>query len=139
MNDSGSDVPARARTIELCLWCVWAVVVEGLLYFFYRDHDARFHWLTHFFVGASTALVLMALYVLRTGRPVHLPLVWIAAGHLLAMAPDFAFAFGIAHEAWMDVFLGHISSHYIPGRNVTWLGVFAVSLGAYLLALRRAH
>lgn len=139
MKDSGAGVPARTRSVEVCLWCGWAILVEGLLYVFYRGHDARFHWLMHFLVGASTASALMALYVVRARRPVHLPLVWIAAGHLLAMAPDFAFAFGIAHQQWMDVFLGHVSSHFVPGRNVTWLGVFAVSLGAYLFALRRAH
>lgn len=139
MNGAGAAAPTRARALEVCLWCVWAILVEALLYAFYRGHDARFHWLTHFLVGASTALVLMALYVGRSHRPVHLPLLWIAGAHLFAMAPDFAFAFGIAHEPWMDVFLGHVSSHFMPGRNVTWLGVFALALGAYLFALRRAR
>ena len=36
------------------------------------------------------------------------------------------------------MFLGHISSHYVAGRNLTWYGVFLVSLAAYLVALDRA-
>lgn len=129
--------PAEARALRVCVWCVVAVVVEAGLYLSYRGHDARFHWFTHFFVGASAALVVMAVRAARTGRPVALPLVWVLVGHLVAMAPDLAFAAGEAHSPWMDVFLGHISSHSVPGRNWTWYGVFLLCLGAYLAVLGR--
>lgn len=77
----------------------------------------------------------MALAAMARGRPVVLPLVWLLAGHLVAMGPDLAFLAGVAHQRWMDVFLGHISSHFVPGRNWTWYGVFLASLGLYLVVL----
>jgi 4-hydroxybenzoate polyprenyltransferase len=124
-----------ARALRLCAWCVAAVAIEVLLYASYRGHDARFHWFTHFFVGASAALLVMAVLAAVRGRPVALPLVWVLVGHLFAMAPDLAFVAGVAHQPWMDVFLGHISSHFVPGRNWTWYAMFLASLGLYLLVL----
>ncbi len=65
------------------------------------------------------------------------PLVWPVLGHLFAMFPDFLFTAGTAHYRWMDVFLGHISTHFVPGRNLTWAAVFLVALGIYLTVLAR--
>jgi hypothetical protein len=130
--------PAHRRDPRvLCMWCALAVIVEVALYGSYRHHDARFHWFTHFFVGASAALLLMAFVAHHTRRPVALPLVWPVLGHLFAMTPDFLFELGVAHRRWMDVFLGHISTHFVPGRNLTWYIVFAASLGLYLVVLAR--
>ena len=126
------------RSLRLCLWCLMAVVVELALYFSYRGHDARFHWFTHLFVGAATALVVMAAVALRSGRPVPYPLVWPVLGHLFAMTPDLAFSGGVVHQRWMDVFLGHVSTHFVPGRNVTWYTVFLASLALYLAAVDRS-
>ncbi|HVE45666.1 MAG TPA: hypothetical protein VNA57_02805 [Acidimicrobiales bacterium] len=117
--------------------CVMAVAVELLLYRSYKGHDARFHWFTHFFVGAAVALLAMAVVAWRTRHPVALPMLWPLLGHLVAMAPDILFNFGMAHRRWMDVFLAHVSSHYVPGRNVTWFGVFLASLAVYLVVLDR--
>jgi hypothetical protein len=125
------------RGLRVCAWCVAAVAVEIGLYASYRGHDARFHWFTHFFVGASAALLAMAVVAAVRRRPVPLPLVWVLVGHLVAMAPDLAFVAGEAHRWWMDVFLGHISSHFVPGRNWTWYSVFLGSLAAYLVVLDR--
>lgn len=127
--------PASAHNLHLWLWGAGAVVVEVAIYASYRGQDARFHWFTHFFVGASAALFMMTLVVEGTRRPVPIPFVWVVLGHLLAMAPDLAFVVGAAHRRWMDVFVGHVSSHYVPGRNWTWYGVFHVALGAYLFVL----
>ncbi len=123
--------------LRLCGWCVLAVAAEVTLYLSYRGHDARFHWFTHFFVGGAVALVLMALRAAATRRPVPLPLVWPVAGHVVAMTPDLLFTGGVAHERWMDIFLGHVSSHYGPGRNLTWYVVFLASLGLYLATVDR--
>ena len=132
------DRPAvLSRSLRLCLWCAAAVAVEAALYWSYRGHDAQFHWFTHLFVGASVALVAMAALTLRTGRPVPYPLAWPVLGHLFAMAPDLAFNAGVAHQRWMDVFVGHISTHFVPGRNLTWYAVLLVSLGVYLVAVDR--
>lgn len=131
-----TDEPAAsARVLSICLWCAAAVVVEVLLYLSYRGHDARFHWLTHFLVGASFALVVMAVRSWRTRRPVRFPLVWLLLAHLYAMTPDFLFSLGVPHYRWMEVFLGHISSHFILGRNFGWLAVFAAALAGYLLTI----
>ncbi len=95
-------------------------------------------YLAHFFAGASFALLAMSVVAWRRGRPVRLPLLWIILAHLFAMAPDFAFLDGAPHEHWMDVFLGHITIHFIPGANLTLFIVCAGSLALYLAALDRA-
>ena len=72
------------------------------------------------------------------GRAVPYPLVWLLAGHVYAMVPDFLFLlFGIAHDRWMDVFLWHIRAHFIPGRNITWYLIFLASLAVHLVILAR--
>ncbi len=123
--------------VRICLWCAAAVLAEIALFASYRGHDARFHWFTHFFVGSSLALVGMAAVATRRRRPVPAPLVWPFLAHLGAMFPDLLFSGGVAHRRWMDVFLGHISTHYVPGRNLTWFVVFLASLGAYLTVVAR--
>lgn len=125
------------RVLAICGWCALAVIGELLLYHFYFAHEARFHWFTHFFVGAGVALLVMSAVTWNTRRPVPLPLVWPLLGHVLAMFPDFLFEAGIAHRRWMDVFLGHLSTHFVPGRNWTWYGVFLACLATYLLVLDR--
>jgi pimeloyl-ACP methyl ester carboxylesterase len=114
-----------------------AVVAEIGLYHSYRGHDARFHWFTHFFVGATVVLLVGAVYAWRAGRPVRLPLLWILGAHAFAMFPDFLFQAGIAHYRWMDLFLGHISSHFLPGRNLTWFLVATAALAIHLITLDR--
>ena len=125
------------KTLRVSLLSVLAVGLEAFLYASYRGHDARFHWFTHFFVGAGAALLAMAAVALRARRPVPAPLLWPVLGHLIAAIPDVVFVAGVAHHRWMDVFLGHLSTHYIPGRNWTWYGIFLGALAAYLLALHR--
>ena len=127
----------RSRLLSVCAWCLLAVGIEVALYFFYFAHEARFHWFTHFFAGGALALLVMTLIAWRTRRPVPYPLVWPILGHLVAMFPDFLFEGGIAHRRWMDVFLGHLSIHFVPGRNWTWYAVFLVSLGLYLWTIDR--
>ncbi len=106
---------------------------EVLLFISYRNHDARFHWFTHFFVGAIVALLIMSVIAWLTKRPIRLPLLWPLLAHLFAMFPDFLFSFKfIAHERWMDLFLFHISSHFVPGRNITWYVLFISTVGLYL-------
>ncbi len=73
----------------------------------------------------------------RRQRPVRYPLVWPLLGHLFAMAPDLLFTAGAAHQRWMDVFLGHISTHSVWGRNLTWCAVFLAAFAGYLAVLDR--
>ncbi len=128
----------RRQSLRLCLWCAVAAVAEVGLYLSYRGHDARFHWFTHLFVGASVALAAMAVVVERTGRPVSYPMMWPLLAHIFAIVPDLLFIGGIAHRRWMDLFLGHVSTHFVPGRNVSWFVLFLASLAAYFVAVWRA-
>lgn len=116
---------------------VAAVVVEAGLFGFYWREDALFHWFVHFFVGASAALVVMAVLVAIRRRPVPWPWAWMVLAHLYAMFPDLLIIPHIPHEHWMNVFLGHVAVHYVPGEDWTWYGVFLVALAAYLIALDR--
>lgn len=131
------DAVRPGRLAAVCLWCALAAGVEVLIYVFYFAHEARFHWFTHFFVGGSFALLLMTAIAWRTRHPVPYPLAWPVVGHIVAMFPDFLFEAGIAHRRWMDVFLGHLSTPFIPGRNWTWYGIFLGSLALYLSVLSR--
>jgi hypothetical protein len=107
-----------------------------MLYISYRENDGRFHWFLHFFVGASVALLAMAVFTFVSGRRVLFVPVWLFIGHLIAMIPDVLWQLLIAaHEPWMDVFLGHISAHFMPGRNWTWYVVFLLCLALYLYAV----
>lgn len=124
-----------ARGLRSCLASVVAIFVEIVLYVSYRAQDARFHWLTHVLVGGSTAFLVMAAWSWITRRPARLPIIWWLFGHLYAMVPDLLFRAGTAHSAWMEIFLGHIASHAVPGRNTTWLVVFAGALALYLFVL----
>ena len=139
MTSTTPATASRAAAMLLCGWCVVVVLVEIGLFLSYRGHDARFHWFTHFFVGASTALLLMAVVTVRTRRPVPRPLVWPLVAHIFAMTPDLLFAGGIVHGTWMDVFLGHVSSHYVPGRNLSWYAIFVTLLACYLFVVDRTR
>lgn len=107
---------------------------EAFLFMRYQAHDAPYHWFTHFLVGGSVALIWMTVWVVQERRRVSLAAVWVVLGHLVAMFPDLLFAWGIPHQRWMDAFLGHITSHYIPGGNATWYAVFLGALAGYLIA-----
>ncbi|WAB80451.1 hypothetical protein OVN18_07660 [Microcella daejeonensis] len=121
-------------TIQLVI----LVVAEVLLFRTYSVHDARFHWATHFLVAVLAAAVAMiAFLVIRRAPGPRFPLLLVLGLHLYAMAPDLVFRAGTPHAPWMDVFLGHISVHYIPGGDTTWLIAALVAIGAYVIALTR--
>lgn len=112
------------------------IAAEAFLYVSYQQNDGLFHWFLHFFVGASTALLLMAGAMHWWNRSIRHPLLWIFMGHVIAMFPDILWNFLIVtHRPWMDVFLLHISSHFIPGRNWTWYAIFLLCLALYLASL----
>ncbi len=115
-------------------------VAEGLVFLSYQHSDGRFHWFLHFFVGATAALSSLAMWTYWTGCAARLALLWVFVGHMLAMLPDLLFGLArIPHEPWMDIFLLHISAHFLPGRNWTWYGLFLLSLASYFAALWRAE
>ncbi len=118
---------------KLALFALY-VGAEIAIYLGYNDQQASFHWFTHFYVGAIVALIGLSVWKISTHRTVIWPLGWLYLAHLAAMFPDFLYNFGhIAHREWMDIFLGHISSHYILGRNWTWYILFMFAFAGYLL------
>jgi pimeloyl-ACP methyl ester carboxylesterase len=115
------------------------VVAEVLLYQSYAAHAARFHWATHFLVGLTVAALWRIAFLAVAARPTRFQILSILGFHLWAMWPDLVFrAPGIPHYSWMDwLALGHISSHYMPGGDTTWLVVALTSAGAYAVLLAR--
>lgn len=118
---------------------VFVVGVEILLFRRYQQGDGTFHYFTHLFAGGSFALVLMTLAARRRRRPVRLPLLAVLAGHLFAMAPDLLYIESVAHARWMDLFVAHNTSHFLPGRNISWYVVFLAAMTLYLFAAPRGR
>jgi len=118
------------RTLEISV----VLVVEAVLYLDYRQGDGTFHYYTHLFAGATLALLLMTVAARHWGRPIRVPFLAVLGGHLLAMGPDALYVRDMAHQRWMDVFVAHNISHFIPGRNVTWYLLFLAALSLYLTA-----
>jgi hypothetical protein len=115
------------------------VVAEIALYASYGAHAAQFHWATHFLVGLTVAALWRAAFLLVAARPTRFQLLSVLGFHLWAMWPDLVFrAPRIPHHHWMDwLALGHISSHYMPGGDTTWLVIALTAAGGYALLLRQ--
>ncbi len=127
--------PARERAVVAA---VAAVGVEVLLYERYGAHEASFHWFTHLYVGGAAALLVLSGLALLRRRVSPYPVVWVVVGHVVALVPDLLFTLrDMAHRPWMDIFLGHLWTHFVPGRNATWFAVFALAVTAYVLSVER--
>jgi len=115
---------------------LFLVAAEVALYQSYSVHDARFHWATHFLVALIATALWQGIHLLVMGRPAPGQLVSIVVFHLWAMWPDLAFRAGEVHERWMDwAALGHVSAHYLPGGDDTWLVLALLAIGSYVLLL----
>lgn len=125
---------ARSLLAQLAL----LVAVETLIFRSYSHHEAGFHWATHFLVGLTVASLILAAWLALKGAPARGQLLWVLAMHLLAMFPDLLFSPGqLPHYGWMDLFLGHVSAHYVPGGTTTWLVVALAASGSYAWLLAR--
>lgn len=105
------------------------LVLELYLAVRYRAFGAAYHHLLHGWLGAAAGLVAWTAAAARGRRPA-VP-VWAAAvaGHLVSALPDVLFlAADEPHRPWMDVFVGHITAHLVPGRLWWALGVFTVAV-----------
>lgn len=127
--------PLHPRTL------IWQLVVligaEAAILAVYWRPDSLFHWSIHFLVGLTTAAVWNLTVLLLLDRPAPGQLASILVLHLIAMAPDILFGFEVPHYAWMDLFLGHISVHYTPGQDRTWLAIALLTTGLYVILLSR--
>jgi pimeloyl-ACP methyl ester carboxylesterase len=122
--------------VFLSVQLVVLVLAEVALFSSYSAHDARFHWATHFLVGLGFTALLLLARLLVTGVPGPRYLLLTVLGfHLFAMAPDLLFRGGVPHYRWMDVFLGHVAAHYLPGGDGSWLLIALVATSAYVAAL----
>ena len=121
---------------SLAVQLLVVVVAEMALFASYGAHDARFHWATHMLVALAYTSLLLLARLLITGAPGPRFLLLTFLGfHLYAMLPDIVFRAGVPHYRWMDVFLGHVASHYIPGGDGTWLAIALTCLGLYVAGL----
>ena len=136
---SAASTRARAyralHPVSLTVQLAVLLLAEAALFASYSAHEARFHWATHFLVGLTAAALFLLVWLLVTGRPGPLPLLTVLAFHLYAMAPDLLFRGGVPHDGWMDVFLGHLVVHHVPGGDQSWLVVAVGCSGAYATAL----
>lgn len=125
--------PLRRGTLVRQL--VALIGAEAVILPLYWRPDSHFHWSIHFLVGLTAAAVwnLAVLFILD--RPARGQLTSVLVFHLIAMAPDILFGLGLPHLAWMDLFLGHISVHYTPGRDRTWLGIALLATSLYVAFL----
>ncbi len=116
--------------VSLAVQLAVLVLAEIALFASYSSHDARFHWATHLLVALAFSSLVLLVRLLVTGGPgPRFLLLTLLGFHLYAMLPDLVFRAGVPHYRWMDVFLGHVASHYLPGGDVTWLLIALTCLG----------
>jgi pimeloyl-ACP methyl ester carboxylesterase len=132
---SGAYRPLRTRTLAVQLAVL--VAAEIVLFASYQGEEAGFHWATHFLVGLTAAALVNLVGLALRGAPLRGQLLSVLGLHLFAMFPDLLFREGVPHDEWMDVFLLHISSHYVPGGDTTWLVVALAAFGGYAFVLSR--
>lgn len=108
---------------------------EVVLFHSYGTFDSSFHWAAHFLVGMITASMFLSGWLLVASAPARGQIIILLPFHLYAMLPDLLFRAGIPHAPWMNVFLGHIAVHYIPGGDRTWLIVALCAYGGYAVLL----
>lgn len=127
--------PLRRRSLLLQLGGL--LLAEGVLFQVYGQFDSRFHWAAHFLVGVIAAVAWLSAYLLVTSTPARGQIIVALGFHLFAMTPDLLFRAGIPHAPWMNVFLGHIAVHYLPGGDRAWLALALTAALGYALLLSR--
>ena len=124
------------RPASLLAQLVFVVAAEVVLYASYASHDARFHWATHFLVALLVTALWQSLHLLVAACPARGQLATVVVFHLWAMWPDLLFRAGVPHYHWMDwLALGHVSSHYLPGGDTSWLVLALLVAGGYAVLL----
>lgn len=110
------------------------IAVQALLAQAYYERGTSWHFLLHTTFGLGLGLSVAALVSTRLRRPVP-ALPFAAAGEAVSVLPDLLFVLArVTHMRWMDVFVGHIRLHLVPGPLVVAVGLFAVGGWAWWLA-----
>lgn len=111
---------------------------EFAVYSFYINFRQPFHWANHLLPALTIAAIVYGVFLAVKKRPMRGMIILILPIHLFAMAPDPMFSLNIQpHLEWMNVFVGHIWVHFLPGRLTGWLVVAALSTGLFAFALAR--
>jgi hypothetical protein len=111
--------------------------LEAWLLVRYREFGAQFHYFLHGFAGVAVGLALLTLVRARqqpgTGAWRVSPWLVAALGHVFSAFPDVLFLTVEAlHVGWMDVFLAHISIHFIPAPFALPYALFALAVVSWL-------
>lgn len=123
------------RTARVRLTAVALVSVEVYFYARYAESGAEFHFWLHALLGGALGLVLLTLLRLwrrREARPLRAHEAGLA-GHLVSAVPDVLFlVVGVLHAAWMDVFVLHITAHFLwPGPLPAALALWTLAVAAW--------
>ena len=133
---SSAQAYPALHPVSLAVQLASGVLAEVALFVSYDAHDARFHWATHLLVALSFSAVLLLARLLLTGSPgLRFLLPTVLGLHLFAMTPDLLFRGGIPHQQWMNVFLGHLAVHDLPGGDRSWLAIALALSGMYVATL----
>jgi hypothetical protein len=123
-------VTARRATAAIA---VLVVVIEGYFLVRYLAFGALFHLYVHGLLGVGLALAGHAAWRARRPGGAGAPeLLGVAlAGHIASAVPDVLFLTAeIPHAAWMDVFVAHISIHFVPAPLALTFAVLAAGVAA---------
>jgi len=113
---------------------------SGLLaYGVYASHEPGREWTEHWLAGSFAGTIAMALCQALLRREVQAPLAWVVLGQVAAVIPDLMLKGGVPHRPWMNLFVGHLVVHDVPGPLVTWLAALAVASVLYLLSTLATH
>lgn len=121
------------------------VLVEVYFFVRYAQGGALFHFWLHALLGGALGVGLLVLARLlrpARGRRLRTPEAGLT-GHLYSAVPDVLFLVtGALHVAWMDVFVLHITAHFLwPTPLLAGLALWAVVVVAWVaerLGSRRA-
>lgn len=114
---------------------VLVLAAETYAYQRYAAYGAQFHFWLHGLVGGYLGMAVLVTW--RLLRPHARRRATAApsgfAGHLLSAVPDVLFvALGLLHATWMDVFVVHISLHFVPAPLLVVLGLWGLALLAHV-------
>ena len=133
---TGNQAYQALRPVSLLVQLLVVVLAELALFASYGAHEAQFHWATHFLVALTAAALFLLARLLWTGIPgPQFLLLTVLGTHLYAMTPDLLFRLGAPHSPWMEVFLGHLTVHHLPGADRGWLVIALTCSATYVTVL----
>lgn len=111
------------------------LVIELLLFVQYRGHGAGVHFWLHALMGLVTAFLIFTVLALRGKHPKGLLLAAFGL-HQYAMFPDYLYQWGIPHQPWMNIFLGHLWVDSLPYHEII-LPIAAILTGGLYTLTRQ--